>query len=197
MILRIILNYGRFLSFSINSNLLFERFAMKYQSIAASRLSSILFLFAMSTPAAANSAREAAENYLNGARAVVTELNQEQPRGEWIASKITEILDYAKPVTQAFANMHSQCKEQLDQLLLLYPTIESWSALEIRRNIEAGLALPAAEGCYPARDIIAHPAIVRSIAINGIQESQKTRLIREMDEAIEHMEEIATDLITE
>lgn len=134
------------------------------------------------------------EHFLEGARAVVTELGLEAPNAESIVSTITGILADAKPVATAYGQKHAQCAEQLARLIELFPDIDTWSAQQIRRDIEAGAALPQAEGCYPARDIVAHPSIVRALARLGIQPSQRARLTREMNEAIEHMAEISEEL---
>jgi hypothetical protein len=136
----------------------------------------------------------AIESYLRGAQSVVAELRQEQPNAEMIATAITAILEDAKAISSAYAAKHTQCAEQIAEMINLYPAIDSWQAQQIRRDIEAATALPSAEGCYPARDIVAHPAIVRAIARQGIQAAQRSRLAHEMAEAIEHAEEIAADL---
>ena len=132
--------------------------------------------------------------YLQSARAIVASLEANRPDSVEIAVSITAMLENAKPVLVAFSEKHTQCATQLSRVVELYDQIDSWTAQEIRRNIEGGGVLPPAEGCYPARDVVAHPAIVRALARLGIQPAQHSRLIREMSEAIEHMEGISVDL---
>jgi hypothetical protein len=138
--------------------------------------------------------REAIEKFLDGAQTVITELELEAPNADTVVTIITAILNHAKPVVSAYSEQHLQCTDQLRRMVELYPEIETWSSQQIRRDIEGGAALPQAQGCYPARDIVAHPAIVRAVSRNGIPPAQKPRLIREMNEAIEHMEQISADL---
>jgi hypothetical protein len=145
-------------------------------------------------PGRADAPTAAIDRYLAHAEAIVDSLRQGNPDSAAIDASITTMLDEAQPVVTAYGELHTQCVQQLNQLLELYPQIETWTAQEIRRNIEAGQALPAAEGCYPARDVVAHPAIVRTFARAGIDATQHTRLLREMNEAVEHMEEIAAEL---
>ena len=78
-------------------------------------------------------------------------------------------------------------------MIELYPQIDTWTATEIRRNIETGASLPSARGCYAGRDVIAHPAITRAIARGGVTADNQARLRAEMAEAIEHMTEIRAE----
>jgi hypothetical protein len=126
---------------------------------------------------------EAIEKFLDGAQTVITELELDAPNAETIVTIITAILNHAKPVALAYSSQHQQCAEQLERMIELYPEIDAWRAQQIRRDIERGAALPQAEGCYPARDIVAHPAIVRAVSRSGIPPAQKPRLIRKMNEA--------------
>lgn len=134
------------------------------------------------------------ERYLKNGQTVLSELKLENPNTDFIDSLITAMLEDAKPVLRAYGEKHAQCAEQLAKLIELFPEINTWSAQKIRSDIEAAAALPQAEGCYPARDIIAHPAIARAMARQGIPTGKGIRLIREMNEAIEHMQEIQTEL---
>ena len=145
------------------------------------------------TAALAEPPTAAVEAYMAGSQVIVAELNKSEPNVGTITTTITAMLEHAKPVVFAFGEKHTQCAEQLARMIELYPQIEIWSAAEIRRNIEAGSQLPRAEGCYAARDVVAHPAIVRAITRAGVL-GQQARLLREMNEAIEHMQEISTDL---
>jgi len=138
--------------------------------------------------------RDSIEEFLRDGRAVVAELEKPTPNLDGIVVTISAMLESAKPVVVAYGEKHSQCAEQLAKMLELYPQIDTWTAQEIRRGIEAANALPAAEGCYPARDIVAHPAIVRALIRAGLQPEQTPRLIREMNEALEHMQEISNEL---
>lgn len=140
---------------------------------------------------------ESITRYLAAAHAIVADLGHDAPNAQSIAASITDMLNDAKPVVTAYADRHTQCTAQLQRVLALYPEIDSWTGPQIRRDIEGGAALPPAEGCYPARDIIAHPAIVRAFARLGIQPEQRARLIREMNEAIEHMDDISIELTQE
>lgn len=140
---------------------------------------------------------EAIQHFLQDAHGVVAELQLDNPNAESIVTVITEMLEDAKLVVAAFGEKHTQCAAQLARIIELYPEIDVWPAQQIRRDIEGGRALPAAEGCYPARDVVAHPAIVRAFARIGISSSQRVRLVNEMNEAIEHMEEILADLAQE
>lgn len=137
---------------------------------------------------------ETAAKYLADAQAIVETLNTTTPDVQLIDANVTAMIDQIDPVIAAFSQMNSQCTEQLTQMLALRPEVNVWTAQEIRRNIEAGASLPKAEGCYAARDVVAHPAIVRALARAGIQDGQQTRLLREISEAIEHMEEIQATL---
>lgn len=137
------------------------------------------------------------ESYLQRAHLVVDELTLEQPNASAIVSNIDAMLEDAKPVVIAFGVKHGQCANQMDRVIELYPEIANWTAQEIRRNIEGAGMLPPAEGCYAARDIVAHPAIVRALSRSGIQSNQRQRLTNEMKEAIEHMEEIAAEFAGE
>ncbi len=136
---------------------------------------------------------EATALYLQEAKAVVDKLPTPEKNQE-IVAHIDALLEAAKPVVTAFGQRHGQCQEQLEVLLNLYPQIASWSAAEIRQNIEVGKALPAARGCYAARDVIAHPAIVRVYARQAYDIEKAPGLIEEMQEAIEHMEELEREL---
>jgi hypothetical protein len=133
---------------------------------------------------------ETMERYLGKARGVLNQLALGNPNRDIINEEITAMIDLAKPVLRAYAGVRPQCQQQLERVIELLPEVETWSPQEIRKQIEAAQGLPQAEGCYPARDIIAHPAIVRAIVRQGIDPSRQGRLAREMDEAIEHMEEI-------
>lgn len=135
------------------------------------------------------------DSYLDRARGVVTELAQPTPSDTAIVESIDVMLNLAREVLQAYGVAHPQCATQLARVLELYPEIEAWTAQEIRMNIEVGRALPQGSGCYPARDIIAHPSIVRALARSGISATPAARLTAEMNEAIEHMEEIRDELV--
>ncbi len=152
-------------------------------------VSVLLSLLPLTTAQASTASLEAAmDSYLNGANSIVVDLQQPDSNPEWVVSTITQMLDEARPVVTTFGQKYLQCEQQLAAMLDLYPQIDTWTPLQIRQNIERGTALPSASGCYAARDIIAHPAIVRAIAREGIAEASKRRLLQEMDEAIEHME---------
>ena len=144
-----------------------------------------------STP---STARESADAFLQKATEVSSELQRDNPNESAIIDNITAMLEDAIPVIHAFAAMNPQCAEQLNRVIELYPNINSWTAREIRLNIEAAQALPAAEGCYPARDIVAHPAIVRVLSRAEITSAVSVKLSRELAEAIEHMTEIRDTL---
>lgn len=158
------------------------------------KLIAVILFGAKSLLAIADAPHQSIQNYLNLGQQVIAELNQRTPNADTIIENITQMLEEAKPAVAAFANKNTQCKEQLTHMLNLYPEIDRWSAQEIRRNIEAARSLPQAEGCYAARDIVAHPAIVRAIARTNLSSVPSHRLIHEIDEAIEHMQEIASSL---
>ena len=134
--------------------------------------------------------QEAIEHYLEKGRTVLNQLALGSPDTVLIQDEITLMLELTKPVLTAYGQVRPQCQEQLAMISDLLPEINSWEPLEIRRRIEAAQGLPQAQGCYPARDVVAHPAIVRAIVRRGIDPSQQVRLVREMNEAVEHMEEI-------
>ena len=134
-----------------------------------------------------------ADQYLETANAVVASLNTDGPNAEEIVSSITDMLELAKPVITHWGVLHSQCAEQLAKVIELYPQIDTWTPAEIRRNIETGASLPSARGCYAGRDVIAHPAITRAIARDGITADNQARLRAEMAEAIEHMTNIRAE----
>ncbi len=139
---------------------------------------------------AEESLSETIDQYLGKARGVLNQLALGSPDRNLIDGEITAMLDLAKPVLKAYVGIRPQCQLQLERVLELMPELETWGPQEIRKQIEAAQGLPQAEGCYPARDIIAHPAIVRALVRQGIDPSRQARLAREMDEAVEHMEEI-------
>ena len=132
--------------------------------------------------------------YLASGRAVVTLLGTDNPSSATVVSTIDGMLASAKPVITFYGQKHPQCADQMNAIIELFPKIATWSAAEIRSNIESAAALPQAVGCYAGRDVIAHPSIVRSLARPGIAANQKARLIREMNEGIEHMEEIGREV---
>ena len=133
---------------------------------------------------------ESIERYLESGRTVLNQLALGNPDSLLIEDEISKMLELTKPVLAAYGEVRPSCKEQLTVISDLLPEINTWEPLEIRRRIEAAQGLPQAQGCYPARDVVAHPAIVRAIVRRGIDPSQQVRLAREMGEAIEHMEEI-------
>lgn len=130
------------------------------------------------------------ERYLETGRDVLNELARGAPDSAKIEADISAMIDLTKPVLAAYSELKPQCQQQLDKVIELLPEIELWSPQEIRHQIEAAQGLPQAQGCYAARDIVAHPAIVRAFVRQGFDSSQQVRLAHEMDEAIEHMEEI-------
>lgn len=144
--------------------------------------------------ATAETTDETINRYLITARAVVSELSTNNVSPDFVMESIDSLLEDAKPVLLAFAAKHTQCVAQLNRLIELYPEINVWTPLQIRENIEGAAALPRGRGCYPARDTVAHPAIVRALARAGIAPEIQPRLIAEMNEAIGHMEEIRLDL---
>lgn len=154
----------------------------------------ILSLALAASPALAGTPKQAAADYLEKARTVAAALDEVTPDATLIADTITALLEDAKPVVAEYGVLHAQCAEQLAALIALYPDIDTWSPSRIRRDVEVGQALPQAQGCYPARDVVAHPAIVRAYARSGITPDLRARVKRELDEAIEHMEEIAAEL---
>lgn len=133
------------------------------------------------------------QRYLASGQDIVTLLGTANPSSTAVVSTIDNMLEEAKPVLTFYSQKHTQCAAQVSKILELYPQIATWTAAEIRTKIEGAAALPPAEGCYPGRDVIAHPAIVRALARPGIAPDQKARLIREMKEAIKHMEEIGQE----
>lgn len=136
---------------------------------------------------------ESVEQYLENGRAVLNQLAREHPDAAKIEVDISVMIELTKPVLEAYAGLKPQCQQQLEKVLELLPEIDTWEPQEIRRQIEAAQGLPPAQGCYAARDIVAHPAIVRAIVRRGGSgPTQQMRLAREMDEAMEHMEEIRT-----
>ncbi len=148
-------------------------------------------LFAADAPLA-----ESIRSYLVLAESVLSQLEAEGGGdAPLIVNTIDALLDEAKPVVLAYGAKYTQCSEQLTALVNLYPSLAQWSAQEIRQNVEVGKALPSAKGCYPARDIVAHPAIVRVLAREGLDPEKSKELIEEMREAVEHMEEIGQDLV--
>jgi|GEM_PF-1658281 len=138
-------------------------------------------------------AKKHAEEFLARAALFQEEIQKATPSSELIQNEITEMLESARQILPAWAEVHTQCAAQLAKVVELYPQIDVWTPQEIRRNIEGAIALPPAEGCYPGRDVVAHPAIVRALVRSGSIGEQRSRLAREMDEAIEHMEEIAAE----
>ena len=128
--------------------------------------------------------------YLDFGEKIENELAKPIPSREQLIRDLDLMLEQSIPVVQAFAGFREVCTAQLNQLLLILPEIRAWSSEDIRINIEIGKALPKATGCYPARDIIAHPAIVRAFLLNTITRIDKKQLLDEMVEAIEHMQEI-------
>jgi hypothetical protein len=133
---------------------------------------------------------QAVDDYLSNGRLVLNELARGKPEANAIEQGIDNMLQLAIPVIGAFASVKPQCQKQLDRMIELFPEIDQWSAQDIRLKIEAAQGLPAAEGCYAARDVVAHPAIVRALVRKGFSPDQQLRLVREMDEAMEHMEEL-------
>lgn len=144
--------------------------------------------------ALADNARSSADAFLQNSDFVLAELGNANPSEENISAYIDEMLHHAIPVIRAYSEQHPQCETQLNKVIELYPEINVWTPQEIRRNIEGAQALPAAEGCYPARDIVAHPAIVRALSRTEITEALNFRITRELQEAVEHMEEIKAGL---
>lgn len=142
----------------------------------------------------AGDARDAADAFLTRADQVLAELQKADPSEQFVTSTIDAMLDDAAPVVTSYGELHTQCAAQLAKVIELYPQINLWTAQEIRRNIEGAQALPQADGCYPARDIVAHPAIVRVLSRTEITAASAPRLVREMNEAVEHMEEIRATL---
>jgi hypothetical protein len=139
-----------------------------------------------------DAAKAAAQSYLQEGQAIVDNFNSAAPDYSAALTGLDQMLENAKPVAQAFATLHPQCADQIAAMLDLYPQINTWSAVEIRRQIEAGDGLPPADGCYAARDIVAHPAITRALIRAG--SPKPSRLVREMGEGIEHMQEIQGEL---
>ena len=129
-------------------------------------------------------------SYLANSQTIVDQIKSTSFDSQVIVSSIDSMLNEVSPVLQAYSAVFPLCKEQLDKVIELLPQIETWTAQEIRTNIEAGKALPATNGnCYPARDVVAHPAIVRALVKTG--GASATRLLREINEAIEHMTDIS------
>ncbi len=154
----------------------------------------LLSVFAASSIASAEVPMDEMTRYLANAQAIVDQLQSDGPDSTLVADAVTEMLELAKPVLIAFGERHTQCIAQLAKVVELYPEIDQWSAPDIRRNIEAAGSLPRASGCYPARDVIAHPAIVRAFARLGLQTSDRQGLLAEINEGIEHMQEIQQQL---
>lgn len=149
----------------------------------------------MTATAWANDAKVAAANYLATGQSVIEHIQQDVVDLAQVELGINDMLEQTKAVLPAYAAQHQQCAQQLARLLELFPELEVWTAREIRQNIERGTVLPPAEGCYPGRDIVAHPAIVRRVLRDqGVRPELKPRLVAELDEAIEHMSAIAQDL---
>jgi predicted outer membrane protein len=151
-------------------------------------------LFA-SASAFAETPKEAIENFIAKGQSVMEELDQEAPSAEAIETSINEMLESAKPVLVAYSEKNAGCKEQLDKIIELYPEIDTMTPKEIKKNIEGGAALPeGGDECYAARDIIAHPAIVRATVRLGMENAKVAKLKKEMEEALEHAEEIGAEL---
>ena len=167
------------------------------QPPSSRRLLTVSFLLALaSSPAAASTLEESIDAYLAAADDVGASLRSTNPDESLIVSKIDTMLTEAIPVLQAFSTVHIQCAEQLNKVIELYPEIATWSALQIRNNIEGAAALPRARGCYPARDVVAHPAIVRANARSAIALPQREGLLAELNEAVEHMTQLKVELLT-
>lgn len=152
------------------------------------------FLLLTPTAFADQTPQEAARAYLESAHTVLDEVQKTAADANLVIAEIDALLENAKPVITAWAGTHTQCAEQVAKVIELYPEINVWTPTEIRQKIEGGQALPAAEGCYAGRDVVAHPAITRALVRTGITAQSVTRLTREMNEAVEHMEEIATEI---
>lgn len=127
--------------------------------------------------------------YLELAHTVVASIEAGNEPAAKNVSRIDELLEHAKPIVDLYARNHPACHDQLKRMVELYPEIAKWTPKEIRENIERAKALPEAVGCYPARDIVAHPAIVRAL-LQSTTVTSTSRLVAEMNEAIEHAEEI-------
>jgi hypothetical protein len=162
---------------------------MKVLALAFTALSISNSALAFENPVA----KKLAEDFLVRAAFVQEEIQKPTASPELIQSEITEMLENARYILPAWSEIHTQCTAQLAKVIELYPQIAVWTPQEIRQNIEGAIALPPAEGCYPGRDVVAHPAIVRALVAGGVVPEQRGRLLREMGEAIEHMEEIAAE----
>lgn len=156
-------------------------------------LSASVVSLLLSPLALAEAPKAEADQYLEKAQAVVADLTTDGPNADEIVQTITDMLELAKPVITHWGTLHSQCAAQLAKVIELYPEIDAWTPQEIRRNIETGASLPQARGCYAGRDVIAHPAITRALAREGITADIQARLRAEMAEAIEHMTEIRAE----
>lgn len=154
----------------------------------------ILGALTFSKATLASEASSSATMFLDHALMVSEELHKGNPDETTIVNLVTSMLTEAVPVIKAYIVLQPQCSDQLLKVINLYPSIEQWSAQEIRLNIEAAQALPAGENCYPARDIVAHPAIVRALSRTELTSATAKRLTYEIEEAIEHMKEIADTL---
>ncbi|MGE0174180.1 MAG: hypothetical protein AB7T49_15390 [Oligoflexales bacterium] len=138
---------------------------------------------------------ESIDEFIAKGNSVLEQLDQESPSSDTIVTTINEMLESAKPVLVAYGEKNPECKAQLDKVIELYPEIDTWTAKEIKKNIEGGKVLPEGpKTCYPPRDIIAHPAIVRATVRDGLENAKIQKLKKEMEEAIEHAEEIASEL---
>jgi hypothetical protein len=185
------------LKIDFNITLEYSRFDREKKEMCMSSIRMfVLSTFALLSPSLAladnGDAKAAAQSYLQGGQGIVDTLNSAAPDYAAVLTGIDQMLENAKPVARAFAVLHPQCADQIAALIDLYPQINTWTALQIRNQIEIGDALPAADGCYAARDIVAHPAITRALIRAG--NPQPRRLLREMNEGIEHMQEIAGEL---
>lgn len=160
----------------------------------AMRAAVLSMAFAPLAVADDHDAATGAAAFLAAADTVVAEIAAATPDVAFIDVTITSMLASAQPVISAFGVKYTQCAEQLAKVIALYPDINVWTPQEIRTKIEAGQALPPAQGCYPARDIVAHPAITRALVRPGFDPALRPRLGREMNEAIEHMAGIVADL---
>lgn len=156
-------------------------------------LPAAVLLAGMAAAEEENSISDHVQLYLASGRGIVTLLGTENPSSATIVSTVDGMLENAKPVLVQYGKKHPQCAAQVAKIIEFYPQIATWTAAEIRSNIEGAAALPPAEGCYAGRDVIAHPSIVRALARPGIAANQRARLIREIKEGIEHMEEIGRE----
>ena len=137
---------------------------------------------------------EAVQSYLLHTHAVIDEINSQAPAAQVIAQHVGEMMALIPTIHGEYSVRHPGCKAQLVALDGFLPQLANMSAVDIRRNIEAGTALPPGSAdCYPARDIVAHPAIVRSLAVGQNPAAIRTRLLREINEALEHGGEIEAE----